>query len=174
MYFDSDLRLVCITDPPLVLHVLLPAVSPNKTLLNVFSAEVSVAPGTTVTHPPSLPDNIAPATRAAVAPVIRLTRAHMYSPAFTNKDRYSVFPAFDGLERLLKNLFPQGGKICSTCVLKGLVPPFFPTSFIYETSIPVSSWVVARVLQVYFFILYMLELNLKLLPCLFFFLLDTS
>lgn len=96
MYFDSDLRLVRITDPPLVLHVLLPAVSPNKTLLNVFSAEVSVA------------DNIAPATRAAVAPVIRLTRAHMYSPAFTNKDRYSVFPAFDGLERLLKNLSPRG------------------------------------------------------------------
>lgn len=65
MYSDSDLPLVYSTDETaalrLVLHVLLPAVSPNKPLLSVFSVEVSVAPRTTVTHPPSRPDNVAPA-----------------------------------------------------------------------------------------------------------------
>lgn len=42
-WFVSLMRRFETAAPPLVLHVLLPAVSPNKTLLNVFSAEVSVA-----------------------------------------------------------------------------------------------------------------------------------
>lgn len=110
---------------------------------------LSVAPGRTATHRHHSQITTHPQSAALQqqrSDGHQFTRTHQHSQIMTGTwcSRCSRCSRCSGDYRDLKTSFPGG----RASVLKGLYPPFLPTSFIYETSILVSDGVVARELQV--------------------------